>query len=185
MCTGSYFAEWPYCLDCLFVHGLRSEREVAFYMSAFTTASSAFCGTPTPSAMFADIFSSAVEAQPSPTTGATVSSDQAVSKTAITLYLTSSISQGAGQITGEATGATATRRPIPTEDSSAPDVSETGSSGGDGNRSGGGDAGSETSGGASPSSSPSSTPDSSAWAHMPSNFMVFAVACIMTGMAAF
>ncbi|KAK3328329.1 hypothetical protein B0T19DRAFT_187493 [Cercophora scortea] len=107
MCGGTYFSEWPFCLQCLYIHGLRSERDVAFYKSVLATASSAFCDVPTPTAKFANVFSSAQESVPSPTTGATVTSDQAPSQSAVSLYFTATGSRGPGQITGDATAATA------------------------------------------------------------------------------
>ncbi|KAK3685787.1 hypothetical protein B0T22DRAFT_356163, partial [Podospora appendiculata] len=107
MCGGTYFSEWPFCLQCLYIHGLRSERDVAFYKSVLSTASTAFCDVPTPTAKFASVFSSAQESVPSPTTGATVTSDQAVSQSAVSLYFTATGSRGPGKITGDATAATA------------------------------------------------------------------------------
>ncbi|KAK5652461.1 hypothetical protein OQA88_10505 [Cercophora sp. LCS_1] len=106
MCNGSFFAEWPYCLQCLFIHGLRSERDVAYYKSVLSTASSELCGAATPSAEFASIFSSAQVAVAYPTTGNTISSDQAVGQTAVSLYFTATTYQGPGRITGAATAAT-------------------------------------------------------------------------------
>jgi hypothetical protein len=107
MCSGSFFSEWPFCLQCLFIHGLRSERDVNFYKSIISTASSSLCAAPTPTAEFADIFSSIQVAAPYPTMGETVSSDQAVGNTAVSLYFTATTRQGPGQITGAATAATA------------------------------------------------------------------------------
>ena len=109
MCRGSFFAEWPYCLRCLYMHGLRSERDVEYYGSVLATASSALCGTPTPTAQFAADFSGARTAVPYPPTGATASSDAAVGQTAVSLYFTATGPQGPGQITGAAAAATATR----------------------------------------------------------------------------
>lgn len=108
MCGGSFFTEWPACLQCLYLHGLRSERDVSFYSSVIAAASSALCGTATPTADFQAIFSSAQAAIPQPTTGATVSSDQAPSQTAVSLYYTATGPQGPGPITGSAALATAT-----------------------------------------------------------------------------
>ncbi|KAK4219142.1 hypothetical protein QBC37DRAFT_410367 [Rhypophila decipiens] len=108
MCGGSFFAEWPYCLECLFAHGLRSQRDVFFYRDVIATASNALCGVPTPTAEFKSIFESAQAIVPVPTTGDTISSDQAVGQTAVSLYYTATVSQGPGRITGEATAATAT-----------------------------------------------------------------------------
>ncbi|KAM7221072.1 hypothetical protein V8F06_003457, partial [Rhypophila decipiens] len=108
MCSGSFFAEWPYCLECLFVHGLRSQRDVFFYRDVIATASNALCGVLTPTAEFKSIFESAQGIVQIPTTGDTISSDQAVGQTAVSLYYTATVSQGPGRITGEATAATAT-----------------------------------------------------------------------------
>jgi len=107
MCNGSFFSEWPFCLQCLFIHGLRSERDVAFYKSILSTVSSSLCSAPTPTAEFASIFSSIQAAAPFPTTGDTVSSDRAVGQTAVSLYFTATTHQGPGRITGAATAATA------------------------------------------------------------------------------
>ncbi|KAK0638851.1 hypothetical protein B0T16DRAFT_295040, partial [Cercophora newfieldiana] len=107
MCNGSFFSEWPYCLQCLFIHGLRSERDVAFYESVISTASNSLCAAPAPTAEFAEIFSNVQVAAPYPTVGDTVSSDRAVSQTDVSLYFTATTRQGPGQITGAATAATA------------------------------------------------------------------------------
>ncbi|KAK1750610.1 hypothetical protein QBC47DRAFT_278120, partial [Echria macrotheca] len=107
MCTGSFFTEWPFCLKCLYIHGLRSERDVAYYQSILSTASQAFCDVPTPTAQFATIFDSMQYVVPTPTTGDTISSDMAPGETAVSLYFTATTVQGPGMITGDATGATA------------------------------------------------------------------------------
>lgn len=114
MCTGSYFSEWAACQDCLFLHGIRTGRGEAFFKSVEAVASHSLCdflsssGAATPTAAFADVFSAVALTLSQPTTGATVSSDQAVSQTAVSLYYTASGSQGPGQITGAAATATAT-----------------------------------------------------------------------------
>jgi hypothetical protein len=108
MCGGSFFAEWPACQNCLFYHGLRNEREVAQYDGILSAVSSSFCGTATPTAVFASIFKTIQSSFPVPSTGGTVSSDMAPSSTAVSLYYTASVSQGPGAITGSAAGATAT-----------------------------------------------------------------------------
>jgi hypothetical protein len=108
MCHGSFFTEWPFCLQCLYVHGLRSARDTEFYRSVIASASSELCGQPTPTADFQDIFSKVQATLAQPTTGSTVSSDQFPSQTAVSLYYTASGSLGPGSITGSATGATAT-----------------------------------------------------------------------------
>jgi hypothetical protein len=106
MCHGSYFSEWPFCQQCLYFHGLRSQRDLAQYESILTVASSSFCGAATPTDSFASYFATVEATAVVPTTGSTVSSDQAVSQTAVSLYFTASGSQGPGAITGAATAAT-------------------------------------------------------------------------------
>jgi hypothetical protein len=108
MCNGSFFTEWPYCLQCLYVHGLRSQRDTAFYNSVIASASGQLCGQPTPTADFQNIFSKIQATLAQPTTGSTVSSDQFPSQTAVSLYYTASGPIGPGAITGSATAATAT-----------------------------------------------------------------------------
>lgn len=112
MCGGSFFTEWPFCQQCLFVHGLRSERDAKRYVEVLSSVSSDLCGAATPTAIFRDIFSSVAYVVPEPTDGATVSSDKAVSKTDISYYMTATISQGPGKITGSALSATATDAPL-------------------------------------------------------------------------
>ena len=108
MCGGSYFPEWTACLACEALHGQRSPREVAFYGSVFSAASSAFCGVPTPTGRWQSVFATQ-EAEATPvTTGDTGSTDRAVSETAVSLYYTPSGSIGPGPITGSAAAATAT-----------------------------------------------------------------------------
>lgn len=114
MCTGSFFEDWTGCQDCLFYHGQRTERDEAFYASVVAVASHSLCdflsssGAPTPTTDFAGYFSEAGVSATQPTTGATISSDQAPSSTAVSLYFTLSGSQGAGAITGSLAEATAT-----------------------------------------------------------------------------
>ncbi|KAK1997887.1 hypothetical protein LX36DRAFT_56505 [Colletotrichum falcatum] len=105
MCGGSFFAEKLACERCLFIHGLRSERDLAFYRSVLSSASNALC-TGTPTAAYAVVYSNIEVAATPVTTGATVKSDQAPSNTAISLYYTASGAQGPGSITGEAASAT-------------------------------------------------------------------------------
>ncbi|KAL0942478.1 uncharacterized protein CTRU02_200364 [Colletotrichum truncatum] len=107
MCGGSFFAEKLACERCLFVHGLRSERDLAFYSGVLSSASNALC-TGTPTAAYAAIYSSIEVAATPVTTGNTVTSDQAVSNTAISLYYTASGPQGPGSISGAAASATNT-----------------------------------------------------------------------------
>jgi hypothetical protein len=112
MCRGSYFAEWTACRQCLFLHGRLSERDLAFYKSIATVASTALCGflsspeTARPTAIFRDLFTSAEAAIASPTTGAVVPTDQARGNDDVALYFTPSGSPGPGPITGSATAAT-------------------------------------------------------------------------------
>jgi len=101
MCSppSSFFDDWRACEKCQFVHGARTEKDIAKYASIMTTASSSLCaGTPT--AQWRDIFSSVKYKVPDPTTGSSVSSDQFISQSAVSLYYTPSGSQGPGAITG-------------------------------------------------------------------------------------
>ncbi|TEA20523.1 hypothetical protein C8034_v001756 [Colletotrichum sidae] len=119
MCGGSFFAEKLGCERCLRSHGLRSERDFAFYSGILASASNALCsGTPT--AAFATVYSN-IEAAATPvTTGATARST--VTNTAISVYYTPSGPQGPGSITGAAASATNTGAQTtaePTENSTA------------------------------------------------------------------
>lgn len=101
MCSGSFFADWNGCQNCLLVHGLRSERENAYWAGVISLASSALCsGTPTD--IFQSIFASA-EANsrevPQVTTGNTVLTDRYPGQTDISLYYTATASQGPGLVT--------------------------------------------------------------------------------------
>lgn len=108
MCGGSYFSEWTACLACEALHGQRSPRQVAFYGSVFSAASSSFCDVPTPTGQWASVFATQ-EAEATPvTTGDAASTDRAVSETAVSLYYTPTGSIGPGPITGSAAAATAT-----------------------------------------------------------------------------
>ena len=89
----------------LTVHGARSQQEVNAFNLIITSASNLLC-TGTPTAGFAEIFSSLSEGTSS-VSGATVMSDMYPSQTAISLYFTPTGSQGPGSITGSATAATA------------------------------------------------------------------------------
>jgi hypothetical protein len=108
MCGGSFFQEWLACQRCLFVHGIRNERQMALYNNIITSASNALC-TGTPTADFKTLFASIEGAATSVTTGAEGLSDQFPSRTEISLYYTASGTQGPGRITGEAATATNTR----------------------------------------------------------------------------
>lgn len=134
MCVGSFFPEWPSCLQCLYIHGLRSQRDVIFYREVLSAASTALCQAPTPTAEFKHILESVQGVIPSPTTGETLVTDQAVGQPAVSLYYTAAaagsggIQYGPGRITGEATGATATGLLT----ASGPGVTLGGESGGEG-----------------------------------------------------
>lgn len=101
MCAppSSFFADWQGCQRCLFVHGARDQRDLDTYSVILSSASQALC-TGTPTAVFADVFSSVAATVAPVATGATVLSDQFPSKTAVSLYYTASGSQGPGAITG-------------------------------------------------------------------------------------
>lgn len=154
MCNGSYFTEWPACQSCLFLHGLRSERDLAQYASILTAASSSFCDVPTPTASFAAVFSQVQAEVPVPTTGDTISSDKAPSQTPVSLYWTATGPQGPGRVTGSATGATATGL------ATAPQ--QTGGSAATGGGRGGGGSGSGTAGGPNPGTTSTTAPSGSA-----------------------
>jgi hypothetical protein len=106
LCGGSFFAEWNGCQQCLFVHGLRTEQEMAFYSGVISNVSTSLCKS-TPTAVFRSIFAEVQSAATLVTTGATTLSDRAVSQTAVSIYYTASGRQGPGQITGDAAKATA------------------------------------------------------------------------------
>jgi len=134
MCHGSYFPEWTACRRCLYLHGQLAERDLSFYYSIASSASSALCGfldhpatapaggsgapaaatgsaasaSGKPTAMFRDLFTSAELAIASPTTGVASLSDSAKGNTDVALYWTATGSLGPGPITGSATGATGT-----------------------------------------------------------------------------
>ncbi|CAK7220469.1 hypothetical protein SBRCBS47491_004199 [Sporothrix bragantina] len=123
MCRGSYFPEWNACRRCLSVHGQLSDRDLAFYESIASAASTSLCGflaggangqpTTTPTAIFKDLFTSAQARLTSPTGAAetaasTLGSDVAPSNTDVGVYFTASGPEGPGSITGSATAATAT-----------------------------------------------------------------------------
>lgn len=101
----SFFADWQGCQQCLFVHGARSQQEMDTYSSIIALASAALC-TGTPTASFAAIFSSVAATLPPASSDATALSDAFPSQTAVSLYYTTSGSQGIGAITGSATAAT-------------------------------------------------------------------------------
>lgn len=109
MCTGSFFPSFPFCLACLHLHGLRSQRDLAYSAAVLATASGALCDVATPTAEFGLLYASARARVPYPTTGDPARSDAAAGRTAVSLYFTPSASQGPGRITGDAMQATATQ----------------------------------------------------------------------------
>ncbi|KXX76495.1 hypothetical protein MMYC01_208087 [Madurella mycetomatis] len=109
MCTGSFFPSFPFCLACLRLHGLRSQRDLAYSAAVVATASGALCDVPTPTAEFGLLFASALGRVPYPTTGDSALIDAGGGQTAVSLYFTPSGSQGPGRITGDALQATATQ----------------------------------------------------------------------------
>lgn len=153
-------SQWPACQDCLYFHGLRTEREVAQYDGILSAASSSFCGAATPTTTFAAVFASIQATFPVPSTGGTISSDQAPSSTAVSLYYTATGSQGPGPITGSATEATATT----TTSVAAPTTSGTTGGSGSGSGPGSGSGSHTTSGGAAanPGTTPTTGPSGSA-----------------------
>lgn len=118
MCGGSFFSDWIGCLDCDYVHGARSPKDVAVFNTVLTSASHALC-TGTPTTDFNAIFAALTEGV-SVTETNTATSDQFPNETAVSLYFTVTGSQGPGVITGSATAATKTE--------SAAQTSQTGSS---------------------------------------------------------
>ncbi len=122
MCKGSYFAEWTACRQCHFLNGQLSERDLTFYHSIASVASSALCAflTPGPSpsttaspptVMFQDLFTMVEQSLASPTTGATSAVDLVRGNTAVSMYFnaaTLTVPPGPGPITGSAERATAT-----------------------------------------------------------------------------
>jgi hypothetical protein len=93
----TYFADWINCRKCLEVHGGMSELEYNGYVLRASAASSTMCsGTPTTN--IAAVFSAATYT--GAPTGATTSSDQFPSSSAVSLYYTPSGPQGSGAITG-------------------------------------------------------------------------------------
>lgn len=139
MCGGSYFQEWQGCQACLSFHGLRTERDEAFYAAVLGVASHSLCdflsttaaAAATPTTDFAALFSAAEATVSQPTTGATVSgSDQAPGETAVSLYFTLSGSQGPGAITGSAASATATATATATHSSTGKSGSASGTTAG-------------------------------------------------------
>ncbi|KAI4729868.1 hypothetical protein E4T49_02330 [Aureobasidium sp. EXF-10728] len=107
MCNGGYFPNWSGCLNCNYVHGLRSEAVAKANENIISSASSQFCGAATPTAVFASYFAAVSDASPQTASGATTVSDQFPSQSAVSLYYTATGNQGPGAITGSAAQATA------------------------------------------------------------------------------
>ncbi|KAI4740389.1 hypothetical protein E4T50_09154 [Aureobasidium sp. EXF-12298] len=108
MCNGGYFNNWRGCLNCQYVHGTRSEAVAEAFSAILSSASSQFCSTATPTAVFASYFSALSDSSPQTATGvATSVSDQYPSQSAVSLYYTATGNQGPGAITGSAAQATA------------------------------------------------------------------------------
>jgi hypothetical protein len=108
MCNGGYFSNWRGCLNCAYVHGTRSEAVAEAFSAILSSASSQFCSTATPTAVFASYFSALSDSSPQTATGAATSvSDQYPSQSAVSLYYTATGNQGPGAITGSAAQATA------------------------------------------------------------------------------
>jgi hypothetical protein len=108
MCNGGYFSNWRGCLNCQYVHGTRSEAVAEAFSAILSSASSQFCSTATPTAVFASYFSALSDSSPQTATGAATSvSDQYPSQSAVSLYYTATGNQGPGAITGSAAQATA------------------------------------------------------------------------------
>ncbi|KAI4842778.1 hypothetical protein E4T44_07116 [Aureobasidium sp. EXF-8845] len=78
------------------------------FSAILSSASSQFCSTATPTAVFASYFSALSDSSPQTATGAATSvSDQYPSQSAVSLYYTATGNQGPGAITGIAAQATA------------------------------------------------------------------------------
>lgn len=101
MCNGSFFPEWLGCQECLFVHGLRNERETAFYANVLSEASERLC-TGTPTVPFRSLFAEVEATAERVTTGATTSVDMYPGNPDVGLYYTQAGPRGMGTITGPA-----------------------------------------------------------------------------------
>lgn len=101
VCEGSFFQDWFGCQNCLYAHGLRSERDLNYWSNVAEVVSTELC-TGTPTADFPVLFNSVIKDPsrvPYPTTGATDSSDYWPSLTAVSLYYTPTVTQGPASIT--------------------------------------------------------------------------------------
>jgi hypothetical protein len=96
----TFFADWIGCRQCLEFHGGFSEQELARYSLVINSVSNAIC-TGTPTAQFADYFTSINAVVGAVSSGATTTGDQAPSQIAVSLYYTAPDAQGPGAITGE------------------------------------------------------------------------------------
>ncbi|SPN97428.1 uncharacterized protein DNG_00942 [Cephalotrichum gorgonifer] len=105
MCKGSFFPEWIGCQTCLFVHGLRSQRERDFFRGVMAAASEKLC-TGTPTAPFRSLFSEVEATAARVTAGETQSVDLYPGNSDVGLYYTPSGPQGLGSVTGDASSAT-------------------------------------------------------------------------------
>lgn len=101
MCNGSFFPEWLGCQECLFLHGLRDERESAFYGAVLSGASERLC-TGTPTVPFRSLFAEVEATAERVTAGETAKVDQYPGDSDVGLYYTSSGPQGVGTVTGPA-----------------------------------------------------------------------------------
>jgi hypothetical protein len=99
----TFFADWYGCRECLEFHGGLTGQELARYSVVINSVSNAIC-TGTPTAQFQDYFTSIDGAVAVSYSGTqTVTTDQAPSQTAVSLYYTAPGAQGPGSITGTCT----------------------------------------------------------------------------------
>lgn len=108
MCKGSFFPEWLGCQTCLLIHGLRTEREAAFYAAVLAGASESLC-TGTPTLPFRSLFVEVEATAERITAGATDVVDLYPGNSDVDLYYTPSGPQGMGTVTGSAATVTMER----------------------------------------------------------------------------
>ncbi len=108
------------------MHGARSGAIVSAFNSIITTVSNALC-TGTPTADFADLFTSASQVVGYASGTNTGTTDLYPSQTAISLYYTPTVKQGPGPITGSATAATKVATTTSTSASAGETTTGTGS----------------------------------------------------------
>ncbi|KAL2110111.1 hypothetical protein VUR80DRAFT_1592 [Thermomyces stellatus] len=101
MCNGSFFPEWLGCQRCLFIHGMRNERETAFYAAVLSDASERLC-TGTPTVPFRSLFAEVEATAKAVTTGATIETDLSPGNSDVGLYYTQTGPRGMGTVTGPA-----------------------------------------------------------------------------------